>query len=158
MEESKSYSIEKLTETNYLSWAEVIEAHLDDQGLWALVNGSEPNPSHPTPPTTSTEPSESSTTQATPTAEDATAIEAWEKKARKARKLIVSTISPSVMTYVRGMKDPAKIWKTLQQKYQPKTRVTLRQLQRKFNNARMTDDDGDMEKHLTTDRNFEETN
>src|SRR5205814_1034945 len=32
--------------------------------------------------------------------------------------------------------------------YKPKTRVTLCQLQRQFNTIKMTDDDGDMEKHL----------
>src|SRR5579859_6623540 len=38
--------------------------------------------------------------------------------------------------------------KILEERYKPKTRVTLRQLQRQFNTVKMTDDDGDMEKHL----------
>jgi len=77
-----------------------------------------------------------------------TKLEAWTKKAKKARKMIISTISPSVRTYVEGTKDPAEMWKILEERYRPKTRVTLRQLQRQFNTIRMTDDDGDMEKHL----------
>src|SRR5579859_6691839 len=36
-------------------------------------------------------------------------LEAWTKKAKKARKMIISMISPSVMTYVEGTKDPAEI-------------------------------------------------
>ena len=62
--------------------------------------------------------------------------------------MILSTISPSVMTYVEGTKDPTGMWKILEGRYKPKTRVTLRQLQRHFNTIKMTDDDGDMEKHL----------
>src|SRR5438045_2746762 len=77
-----------------------------------------------------------------------TAIAAWTKKAKKARKLIISTISPSVMTYVEGTRDPAEMWAILEGRYRPKTRVTLRQLQRQFNTIKMMDDDGDMEKHL----------
>jgi len=52
------------------------------------------------------------------------------------------------MTYVEGTKDPAEMWTILEGRYKPKTRVTLRQLQRQFNTIKMTDDDGDMEKHL----------
>src|SRR5204862_850004 len=73
---------------------------------------------------------------------------AWTKKAKKVRKLIISTIHPSVMTYVEGTKDPAEMWEILEGRYKPKARVTLRQLQRQFNTIKMTDDDGDMEKHL----------
>ena len=75
-------------------------------------------------------------------------LEAWTKKAKKARKMIISTISPSVMTYVEGTRDPAEMWTILEGRYKPKTRVTLRQLQRQFNTIKMADDDGDMEKHL----------
>ena len=103
MEESKSYSIDKLTESNYRSWSQVIESHLDDQGLWDIVTGTETKPSlSPTPPTTSTPGGESSDTtaeQATPTV-DNIAMEEWLKKAKKARKIIISAITPSVMIYV----------------------------------------------------------
>jgi len=40
------------------------------------------------------------------------------------------------------------MWAILEGRYRPKTRVTLRQLQRQFNTIKMIDDDGDMEKHL----------
>src|SRR5213076_918764 len=85
---------------------------------------------------------------ATATAEYEEELEAWNKKVKKARKLIISSISPSVMTYVDGKKDPVAMWKILEGRYKPKTRVTLRQLQRQFNMIKMMDDDGDMEKHL----------
>ena len=52
------------------------------------------------------------------------------------------------MTYVEGTRDPAEMWAILEGRYRPKTRVTLRQLQRQFNTIKMIDDDGDMEKHL----------
>ena len=75
-------------------------------------------------------------------------LETWTKKSKKARKMIISTISPSVMTYVEGTKDPAEMWTRFEGRYKPKTRVTLRQLQRQFNTMKMSDDDGNMEKHL----------
>ena len=50
-----------------------------------------------------------------------TRLKAWTKKAKKARKMIISTISPSVMTYVEGTKDPAEVWRILEGRYKPKT-------------------------------------
>src|SRR5579859_3489272 len=153
MEEPKSYSIEKLNESNYRSWSQVVESHLDDQDLWEVVQGKDKKPERPSTPTTST----AQTSDQTAAAETAMAaameayeaeLEAWTKKAKRARKMIISTISPSVMTYVEGTNDPAEMWTTLEGRYKPKTRVTLRQLQRQFNTMKMLDDDGDMEKHL----------
>src|SRR5277367_3916835 len=148
-EPSKSYSIEKLNESNYRSWSQVIESHLDDQDLWEVVQGKETQPKPPLTPTTSApQSSDQAAAAATAMEEYETKLEAWTKKAKKARKMIISTISPSVMTYVEGTRDPAEMWTILEGRYKPKTRVTLRQLQRQFNTIRMTDDDGDMEKHL----------
>src|SRR5271167_2469478 len=147
MEEPKSYSIEKLNESNYRSWSQVVESHLDDQDLWEVVKGIDKKPERPSTPTTST--STSQTTEPTAAMKEyETKLETWTKKAKKARKMIISTISPSVMTYVEGTKDPAEMWTILEGRYKPKTRVTLRQLQRQFNTMKMMDDDGDMEKHL----------
>src|ERR1700733_13405567 len=153
MEEPKSYSIEKLNESNYRSWSQVVESHLDDQDLWEVVQGKDQKPERPSTPTTSTPRTteqEAAAAQAAATAmeEYETKLEAWTKKAKKARKMIISTISPSVMTYVEGTKDPVEMWTILEGRYKPKTRVTLRQLQRQFNTMKMMDDDGDMEKHL----------
>src|SRR5579859_6788192 len=130
MEEPKSYSIEKLNESNYRSWSQVVESHLDDQDLWEVVQGKDKKPERPSTPTTST----AQTSDQTAAAEMATAaameayeaeLEVWTKKAKKVRKMIISTISPSVMTYVEGTKDPAEMWTTLKGHYKPKTRVTL---------------------------------
>ena len=43
-------------------------------------------------------------------------LEEWTKKAKKARKLIISTISASVMTYVKGERNPAEMWKILEER------------------------------------------
>ena len=147
MEESKSYSIEKLNESNYRSWSQVVESHLDDQDLWEVVKGDEAKPVRPVDPPTS-ETADAHQQHTTAMTEYETAMTAWTKKAKKARKLIISTISPSVMTYIEGTKDPAEMWAILEGRYRPRTRVTLRQLQRQFNTIKMVDDDGDMEKHL----------
>jgi len=146
MEDPKSYSIEKLNESNYRSWSQVIESHLYDQDLWELVKGNAKPVSPAHPPESATAEARQQHTTAMEEYEEAMA--AWTKKAKKARKLIISTISPSVMTYVEGTKDPAEMWAILEGRYRPKTRVTLRQLQRQFNTIKMVDDDGDMEKHL----------
>ena len=54
MEETKSYSIEKLNEINYHSWSQVVKSHLDDQDLWEVVQGIETRPECPQASTTST--------------------------------------------------------------------------------------------------------
>src|SRR5271170_3482675 len=147
MEEPKSYSIEKLNESNYRSWSQVVESHLDDQDLWEVVQGNDKKPERPS--TSIPQSSEQAATEAAAEMEEyETKLEAWTKKAKKAWKMIISTISASVMTYVEGTKDPAEMWTILEGRYKPKTRVTLRQLQRQFNTMKMMDDDGDMEKHL----------
>jgi len=152
MEEPKSYSIEKLNESNYRSWSQIIESHLDDQDLWDVVTGKETKPVQPPPSTTiEVQPSSSQTQQfstATTSGDHEAQLELWSKKVKRARKIIISTISPSIMVYVEGRKDPAEMWKILEERYKPKTRVTLRQLQRQFNTIKLSDDDGDMEKHL----------
>src|SRR5271169_2077259 len=149
MEEPKSYSIEKLNESNYRSWSQVVESHLDDQDLWEVVQGKDKKPEHPSTLTSIPQSSEQAATEAAAEMEEyETKLEAWTKKAKKAWKMIISTISASVMTYVEGTKDPAEMWTILEGRYKLKTRVTLRQLQRQFNTMKMMDDDGDMEKHL----------
>ena len=122
------------------------ESHLDDQDLWEVVKREEAKPVSPVDPPTS-ETAETRQQHTTAMAEYETAMAAWTKKAKKARK-IISTVSPSVMTYVDGTKDPAEMWEILEGRYKPKTRVTLRQLQRQFNTIKTIDDNGDMEKHL----------
>src|SRR5579859_3974542 len=148
MEEPKSYSIEKLNESNYRSWSQVVESHLDDQDLWEVVQGKDQKPECPTPTTTIPQSSDQAAAAAAAMEDYESKLEAWTKKAKKARKMIISTISPSVMTYVEGTKDPAEMWTILEGRYKPKSSVTLRQLQRQFNTTKMLDDDGDMEKHL----------
>src|SRR5436190_20959786 len=140
MEEPKSYSIEKLNESNYRSWSQVVESHLDDQDLWEVVQGKEAKPVSPGDPRTP-ETAETRQEHTAAMTEYETAMTAWTKKAKKARKLIISTISPSVMTYVEGTKDPAEMWTILEGRYKSKSSVTLRQLQRQFNTIKMMDDD-----------------
>src|SRR5438046_8974830 len=96
MEEPKSYSIEKLNESNYRSWSQVVESHLDDQDLWEVVKGQEAKPVSPVDPPAS-ETAEERQQYTAARAEYETAIATWTKKAKKARKLIISTMSFMVM-------------------------------------------------------------
>jgi gag-polypeptide of LTR copia-type/Domain of unknown function (DUF4219) len=120
MEEHKSYSIEKLNESNYRSWSQVVKSHLDDQELWEVVQGKEVQPEAPTIPAAGTFESTPESTEAA-LADYNTKLEAWTRKAKKARKLILSSISPSVMTYVEGTKSSVEMWKILEERYKPKT-------------------------------------
>src|SRR4030095_3851300 len=102
MKELKYYSIEKLNESNYRSWSQVVESHLDDQELWKVVQGKDQKPECPTTSTTtSTAQTSKQTATAEMAAEMAAAIEvyeekleAWTKKAKKAQTMIISMISP----------------------------------------------------------------
>ena len=86
MEEPKSYSIEKLNESNYRSWSQVIESHLDDQDLWEVVQGNDKKPERPPTPTTTTPQSSDQAAAAATAMEDyEVELETWTKKAKKAR-------------------------------------------------------------------------
>ena len=108
MEEPKSYSIEKLNESNYQSWSQIIESHLDDQDLWDVVTGKEVM-SMPLA-ITEHEPSQIQQPSTAATPEDHEAqLELWLRKVKRARKIIISTISPSIMVYVEGKKNSAEM-------------------------------------------------
>ena len=82
MEEPKSYSIKKLNESNYHSWSQVVESHLDDQDLWEVVQGKDMKPERPPTPTTSTSSTEERTAATAAMEEYETKLEAWTKKAK----------------------------------------------------------------------------
>ena len=82
MEEPKSYSIEKLNESNYRSWSQVVESHLDDQDVWGVVQGKDTKPERPS--TSVPQSSEQAATEAAAEMEEyETRLEAWTKKAKK---------------------------------------------------------------------------
>jgi len=41
---SSTYNIDKLTETNYRSWAQQLQWILDERNLWEIVSGKETQP------------------------------------------------------------------------------------------------------------------
>ena len=96
-----TYNIDKLTESNYRSWSQQIKWILDEWELLEIVEGKEKKP------------------------EDGEDLAVWSKNAKKARSIIGASISASVMTYIEGMMDPAVMWTTLEDRYNPKTKTTL---------------------------------
>jgi len=52
-------------------------------------------------------------------------MEEWSKKTKKTRKLIISTISPSVMVYVEARQDQTEMWKISEDQYNPRTQGIL---------------------------------
>ena len=129
---SSTYNIIKLNETNYLSWAQQVEWILDERELWGIVSGEEKKPVEEEGVTI-------------PNLEEK--VLAYGKNAKKARSIIGTSVSAGVMTYIRGMSDPAKMWKTLADKYDPKTRSTLLQAVKQLSAIKL-DEGGNMEEHL----------
>jgi hypothetical protein len=132
---TKATQLRSSARATIVPWSQLIESHLDNQDLWEVVQGKDQKPERLT--TTSTAQASDQTAEAAETATAAgieeydAKLEAWTKKAKKARMMNISIISPSVMTYVEGTKDSAE--EILEGRYKPKTRVTLRQLQRQSN-------------------------
>src|SRR5271169_1936915 len=146
---SSTYNIDKLTETNYRSWAQQLQWILDERNLWDIVQGKEQRPTAPTTPTTSAATTEAAAPAVDPeaTAEYETKLEDFTLRSKKARSTIGASISASIMVYIEGMTDPAMMWQTLEEKYNPKTQTTLFQISRQFMNVKMSEGDN-MEKHL----------
>jgi gag-polypeptide of LTR copia-type/Domain of unknown function (DUF4219)/Zinc knuckle len=129
---SAMYNIEKLTETNYNTWVEQMETVLDEKEIWNVVKGIEEAEE---PVITSEAPDDVLNKYNT-----------YIKKVKTARAVLVTSISSSVMSFISGVKDPVEIWKILEDKFSPKTKATLRKLQREFMSMKMEDDD-DVEKY-----------
>lgn len=96
--------VEKLTEKNYRSWATTVRAILREKKLFDVVEGLMKAPAKLADTASADE----------RTAYDA-ALEAYEKKAFPACRILLSTISSRLITYVEDEDDPAKIWKTLKE-------------------------------------------
>ena len=150
---SSTYNIDKLTETNYRSWAQQLQWILDERNLWEIVNGTETRPQRPTADApTSEDAEEVAAAQATLTTaigEYETRLEDFIQRSKKARSTIGASISASIMVYIEGKTDPAQMWQILEEKYNPRTQTTLFQIIRQFMNVKMGEGDN-MEKHLQT--------
>ena len=139
---SSTYSIDKLTESNYRSWAQQMEWILDEKDLWEVVNGTVKEPT--IQQVSSAEGTSAQTAKECEELEKS--VQDFKAKAKKVRSTIGSSILVSVMVYIEGMTDAAETWKTLEQKYNPKTKTTLLQAIRQFMTVKMMD--GVLEKHL----------
>ena len=104
---SSTYTIDKLTESNYRSWAQQLQWILDEKDLWEVVDGTEKKPVRETV----AGPSTATTTSPTVANEAAfqDRVKEFVAKAKKARSIVGSSISASVMVYIEGMNDPAVI-------------------------------------------------
>lgn len=146
---SSTYNIDKLTESNYRSWAQQLQWILDERDLWNIVEGKEKKPEAPVIPTEPGDTTTPTTTTETPpaTAEYEQKLGDFMQRSKKARSTIGAAISASIMVYIEGMNDPAEMWQTLEEKYNPRTQTTLFQTIRQFMNVKMGEGDN-MEKHL----------
>ena len=60
-------------------------------------------------------------------AEYQTKLKKYEKKAMKARSMIRAAVLDSVMVYIEDLDNASEIWTVLEEKYKPRTKVTLHQ-------------------------------
>src|SRR5271170_2291333 len=98
---SSTYNIDKLTETNYRSWAQQLQWILDERNLWDIVKGKEERPKAPTiTPTVSTEAEAAVAATPMTTAEYDTKLEDFTLRSKKARSTIGASISASIMVYI----------------------------------------------------------
>ena len=144
---SSTYNIVKLTENNYRSWAQQLEWILDERDLWEIVTGLETRPIRVPATLAAQAPIPSTSTVSTSDSEFEAKLDAYVKKSKKARSIIGSSVSAAVMTYIEGVKDPAEMWRILEERYNPKTQTTLLQTLREFMTATM-ESGVNMEQHL----------
>jgi len=142
---SSTYHIDKLTETNYRSWAQQLRWILDERDLWELVEGKEVKP---VPPQATTSTGESTSAVTTEMQRHQDELSAWLKKAKKARSIIGSSISASTMVYVEGIDNPAEMWRVLSERFNPITKTTLLQVIKQFMTIKMDEAVDTMEAHL----------
>src|SRR5271169_5151102 len=106
---SSTYNIDKLTETNYRSWAQQLQWILEERNLWHIVKGEELAPEAPSIPGTPADAAATATATAE-TAEYELNLEDFNLRSKKARSTIGASISASIMVYIEGMTDPAEMW------------------------------------------------
>ena len=54
--------------------------------------------------------------------------------------MIGATVSESLMVYLEGLSDPAEMWTVLEEKYNPRTQVTLLQAMGNFTTVTKSED------------------
>ena len=147
---SSTYHIDRLTETNYRSWAQQLRWILDELDLWELVDGKEIRPAPPASAAGASTTGTDTGTQTTTTAmqEYRERLAAWSKKAKKARSIIGSSITASAMVYIEGIDDPAVMWQILSERFNPITKTTLLQVIKEFMRIQMDEEVDTMERHL----------
>ena len=147
---SSTYHIDRLTETNYRSWAQQLRWILDELDLWELVDGKEIRPAPPASAAGASTTGTDTGTQTTTTAmqEYRERLAAWSKKAKKARSIIGSSITASAMVYIEGIDDPAVMWQILSERFNPITKITLLQVIKEFMRIQMDEEVDTMERHL----------
>jgi gag-polypeptide of LTR copia-type len=130
---SDTYHIAKLTETNYRSWSKQLWWIFAEKEMLDVIEGKEPEAPATTAPDAQRTEYEGK-------------VREYRKKAMKARSMIGAAVSDSIMIYIEDLDDAKDMWRVLEEKYKPRTKVTLRQVLREFTTVRKTDDS--MEHHL----------
>ena len=106
---NNTYKIEPLNGENYIAWHRCLEWILDDLDLWAVMNGTEKEPTLVDPWTV--------------TKSEQTAIDEWKKKDKKAKKEICLRISDKYLVYVDQNTNTPELWRMLRSIFKSKAAV-----------------------------------
>jgi hypothetical protein len=101
---------DKLNESNYDDWKIQVEAYLEDQNLFCVIDGREEEPQ---------------------TGPNSKAVRAYNQKRRQARAKIILAVEPSQLPHTRDQ-DPAVIWDNLSKIHCARGLGTLLTMRRKF--------------------------
>ena len=115
-----------------------MRAILREKKLFDVVEGITPKPTEP-----SREGKTDSDYDAAMTQYNTDTV-AWEQKALAACRILLSTITGRLITYVEDEDNPARIWQILKERFRPTTDITLAQSLKHLISLRMAED-GNME-------------
>ena len=74
-------------------------------------------------------------------------VSRWLKKRKKACRIILASCTLSALIYLEGIKDPVETWKSLENKYAPKSSTTRYFTLKEFMNAK-AEEGVDIEEHI----------
>jgi hypothetical protein len=132
-------SIEKLNATNWWAWRMIIENLFEIYDYLKYIDGSFPIPVPASP--------------SAPTAAESIAIKEWTTEDKHAKHLLMSSIGPAKLVYLRGTKTAQGAWNQLVAIHEPKGTTAVLDIVWKLYSARCPEGYSVTE-HITTLRGY----
>ena len=110
------FGVEKLNNSNYQYWKLCMEAYLQGQDLWEIVNGGDSE-------------------MPTDTPENVEFRRKWKIKCGKALFALRGSISKELIEHIRAKEKPKEIWELLEQLFTKKHTARLQMLENELANT-----------------------